>query len=243
MKTLPSHETFTAGRISTIVPAHNYARFLPETLDSVLGQAVPDLEVIVVDDASTDETAAVVAGYGDRVRYLRQPVQQGSGAAVNRGMAMATGEFLTFVDADDCWAEGKLRRQLAELADESLDAVFGLAQEFLSPELSAADRDRVRLRRMPASIAGAMMIRRSACLRVGGFAEGVVLGEFLDWYARALDQRLAFRMLDEVVLFRRIHAGNLGRRVPSARQDYARVLKQSLDRRRAAANAQSVVES
>jgi glycosyltransferase involved in cell wall biosynthesis len=233
MKTLPVNETFTPGRISAIVPACNYARFLPETLDSVLAQDVPDLEVIVVDDASTDETTEVVAGYGDRVLYLRQPSRSGSGAAANRGALASTGEFLTFLDADDRWADGKLRRQMAELEDASVDAVFGLAQEFFSSELAEAERARVNLRRAPAPIAGTMMVRRSAYLRVGGFAERVTLGEFMDWYARAQDHQLTFRMLGDVFLFRRIHAANLTRRAPSARQDYARILKQSLDRRRA----------
>jgi glycosyltransferase involved in cell wall biosynthesis len=242
MKTLPVNESFTPGRISAIVPAFNYARFLSETLDSVLAQAVADLELIVVDDASTDGTADVAARYGNRVRYLRQPSQSGSGAAANRGVMASTGEFLTFADADDRWADGKLQRQLAQLEDRSVDAVFGLAQEFFSPELSEVERARVRLRRMPAQIAGTMMVRRAAYLRVGGFAEGVVLGEFLDWYARALDRRLAFRMIGEVFLFRRIHAANLSRRVPSARQDYARILKQSLDRRRASPMARPAVE-
>jgi glycosyltransferase involved in cell wall biosynthesis len=242
MKTLAANDTFTPGRISTIVPAYNYARFLSEALESVLAQHVPDLEVIVVDDASTDETEAVAAGYGDRVRYIRQTSRFGSGAAANRGAAAATGEFLTFVDADDRWAESKLQRQMAALEDDSIDAVFGQALEFFSPELSDAERARFRLRRMPAPIAGTMMVRRSAYLRVGGFAEGVVLGEFMDWYARALDRGVAFRMLDDLFLFRRIHAANLGRRAFSARQDYARVLKQSLDRRRAAAIAPPAVE-
>jgi glycosyltransferase involved in cell wall biosynthesis len=227
--------TFTPRRVSTIVPAFDYGRFLPDAIDSALTQSVSDLEVIVVDDHSTDDTVDIVARYGDRVRYVRQPSQFGSGAAANRGVAVSTGEFLTFLDADDCWTNGKLATQLAVLdADARVDAVFGHAEEFFSPELDGATRALRTLRHLPAPVAGTMMVRRSAYFRVGGFAEGVVLGEFLDWYARAIDRRLVTRMLPDVFLRRRVHATNLSRTSRSAHQDYVRVLKQSLDRRRAA---------
>ena len=223
-------------RISTIVPARNYGRFLRSTLDGILRQAVADLEVIVVDDCSTDDTAAVVAAYGSRVRYARQAVRKGAGAAANLGTRLSTGEFLAFLDADDLWSDDKLSRQLAVLdADPRIDAVFGHVEEFFSSDLDPADRSRLTLRRAPAPVAGAMLVRRSAYLRVGPFGEPVDLGEFLDWYARALDAKLEMVTLPHVVLRRRVHAMNVGRHAASDRRDYLRVLKQSIDRRRAAA--------
>ena len=225
-------------RVSTIVPARNYGRFLGATLDGILAQAVDDLEVIVVDDGSTDDTAEVVAGYGARVRYARQPVRLGSGAAANLGVRLSTGEFLAFLDADDLWADDKLPRQLAVLqGDSRIDAVFGHVEEFFSPDLDPADRTRLTLRRAPAPIAGAMLVRRSSYLRVGPFVEQLDLGEFLDWYARSIDAKLVTVTLPDVVLRRRVHASNVGRHAASDHHDYLRVLKRSIDRRRAAARA------
>ncbi|MEA2289723.1 MAG: hypothetical protein QOD55_1720 [Solirubrobacteraceae bacterium] len=116
MPSAPSVDT--APRVSCIVTTYNLARFLGHALDSVLAQSYPaeSLEIIVVDDGSTDDTAAVVLPYGDRVRYLRQE-NGGHASAVNRGLAEATGEFIALLDADDTWPPDKVARQVAFLRE------------------------------------------------------------------------------------------------------------------------------
>ncbi len=89
----------TKARVSVIIPTYNYGRFLEATLSSVLGHVPGIPEVIVVDDASTDDTASVVAKF-PQVRYVRQD-HLGVAAARNRGAAEADGEFLCFLDSDD----------------------------------------------------------------------------------------------------------------------------------------------
>ncbi|MBV1799994.1 glycosyltransferase [Siccirubricoccus sp. G192] len=100
-----------AIRVSVIIPAYNAARSLPRTIDSVLAQTVPPAEIIVVDDGSADETAAVAEAYGDRVRVIRKP-NGGPASARNLGAREATGEWLALLDADDQWLPEKLERQL-----------------------------------------------------------------------------------------------------------------------------------
>ena len=108
----------TAVLASVIIPAHNAERYVGEAVTSVLTQGVSDLEVIVVDDASTDNTAQVVASFDDpRVRLVRLP-KVGVGAARNRGLCVARGQFIAFLDADDRWCAGKLSRQIALLQAE-----------------------------------------------------------------------------------------------------------------------------
>src|SRR5262249_2428536 len=102
--------------ISCIVPVFNGERYLREALDSILAQTYQPLELIVLDDGSTDGTAALVAGYGERIRYLWQ-ANAGEAGARNRGLSIAQGEFVAFLDADDLWHPEKLRRQLARLHD------------------------------------------------------------------------------------------------------------------------------
>jgi len=102
-------------QVSVVIPAFNRARVIGDAIDSVFRQGVADVQVIVVDDGSTDDTRAAVARYGPRLCYLHQP-NQGSAAARNRGLEVATGRFVAFLDSDDVWLPGKLQLELALLA-------------------------------------------------------------------------------------------------------------------------------
>jgi glycosyltransferase involved in cell wall biosynthesis len=107
--------------ISVVIPCYNGARFLREALDSVLAQTHPAREVIVVDDGSTDDSAAVAASYGPPVRVIRQP-NQGESVARNRGIDAAEGDWVAFLDADDWWLPEKLEEQ-AKLMGPEVGAV------------------------------------------------------------------------------------------------------------------------
>ena len=110
--------------VSVIIPTYNRAHVLPRAIESVLKQTYTELELIVVDDASTDDTAAVMTAITDpRVRYVRKE-HGGAAAARNRGIAEAKGEFIAFQDSDDVWHSDKLEKQLAYLRAERADAVF-----------------------------------------------------------------------------------------------------------------------
>lgn len=99
-------------KVSAIIPAYNAETFIREAVDSALGQTHPDIEVIVVDDSSTDDTAGVLQSYGERIRVHRQP-NGGVAAARNAGARLASGEWVAFLDADDVWLPTKIERQLA----------------------------------------------------------------------------------------------------------------------------------
>jgi glycosyltransferase involved in cell wall biosynthesis len=112
--------------ITAVIPTHNRRDLLQQTLRTVLGQRDVDLEVIVVDDGSTDDTAAVVTGLGDRrIRLIRHDRPTGVSAARNHGAAEATGEWLAFCDDDDLWAPDKLARQLAAAAQAGRSWSYG----------------------------------------------------------------------------------------------------------------------
>jgi glycosyltransferase involved in cell wall biosynthesis len=102
----------TAPLISCVVPVFNGERYLGEALDSILAQTYRPLELLVVDDGSTDGTAALVTRYRDQIRPLFQP-NAGQAAARNLGLSVARGEFVAFLDADDLWHPEKLARQMA----------------------------------------------------------------------------------------------------------------------------------
>ena len=98
--------------VSVIIPCYNGAAFLPETLQSVLDQTHPPLEVLVIDDGSTDRSVEIAASFGPPVRSISQK-NQGESVARNRGLTEARGEWVAFLDADDLWQPSKLERQLA----------------------------------------------------------------------------------------------------------------------------------
>ncbi len=105
-----------APKVSVIIPTFNRAHILGRAITSVLGQTDTDLELIVVDDGSSDDTAALIRKFPDpRLRYVQQPRNLGVSAARNRGIAEARGEWLAFLDSDDLWLPQKLERQFAAL--------------------------------------------------------------------------------------------------------------------------------
>jgi glycosyltransferase involved in cell wall biosynthesis len=122
---------YVAGKVSVVIPCYNRASYVGEAVDSVLDQTYENLEVIVVDDGSTDDSLAVVRSYGDRVKVLQHPggVNRGQSAAINLGVAHADGEYVAILDSDDYWALDKLEKQVAVLqADPAIGLVYGNAR-------------------------------------------------------------------------------------------------------------------
>ena len=224
--------------ISVVIPAFNSGTYLRPALNSVFDQSYRPLEVLVVDDGSTDGTAEMVESYGSGVRLLRRQ-RSGHPAARNAGVRAASGEFLAFLDHDDLWEPEKLSRQMECFAREpELDLVFGHIRNFFSPELGPEERSRVRvpLEALPGLLQGAMLAKRASFEEVGFFDETRPVGDFLDWYGRAMIAELRVRMLPETVLHRRIHRANHQRvHRDAVRPGYLRAVRDLLVRRRRAA--------
>jgi len=224
--------------ISVIIPVHNGQRYLGEAIDSVLSQGDYSLDVLVVDDGSSDDSAKIAKSFGPAVRYHYQS-QKGAAQARNTGLALTEGRLIAFLDADDIWMANKLTAQLAALTKHTnLDMVFGHTEQFVSPELDDEGRRTLRCptEPMPAYIPSAMLVRRDSFNVVGPFSSDFDIGEFVDWYARAMDADLSSLMLPEVLLRRRIHRTNQGvTKRESYQAEYMRILRKSLQRRRAAA--------
>ena len=224
--------------VSVVIPAHQAEQTIAETIGSVLRQSVPPFEVIVVDDGSTDRTEDVVRSVVG-VRYLRQE-HAGAAAARNRGVEAASGELIAFVDADDLWEPDKLELQMAAWdRDPAADMVFGHMVEFVSPELSAEEAAGLSPR--PGVLSGlspiTLLMKRERFLATGGFQTHWQLGEFIEWYARVQREGLRTLLVPEVVARRRLHAGNHGHANRGQSSEYARIVKQALDLRRAQAAA------
>jgi len=221
--------------VSVVVPVHDGERHLADALGSVTGQTHGDLEVIVVDDGSTDHSAAVAAGFGPPVRVVVQ-ARAGPGAARNAGVAHARGSLLAFIDADDVWEPDKLAAQVAVVQDDDdVDMVFGYGVEFVTPELDPVAAARLQPRDpMPAYLPSALLVRARSFHRTGPFATDLVVGEWVDWYARAQEHGLRHAVVPQLVVRRRLHGANQGIAERAHRGQYLHVLKAALDRRRTA---------
>lgn len=230
---------YTAA-VSVIIPAYNAEMYLGEAIASVLAQSVPAAEVIVVDDGSADRTGEVASAFGDRVRLITRP-NSGSAAARNTGVRESTGDHIAFLDADDLWMPEKLAVQLATLGtDPAPEIVFGHVIQFRSPELP------VEAVHLPADAdepcvghhAGSMLLRRDTFDAIGWFTEDQDRGDFIDWFARALEQERRILVVEEVTMHRRLHLSNKGLMARTGPEEYARVLRRVIERRRSAQQSQ-----
>jgi glycosyltransferase involved in cell wall biosynthesis len=219
--------------ISVIIPVYNGRKYLHEAISSVLGQEPAPREVVVVDDASSDQSDTVAAEFGAAVRVITQE-HRGVGAARNNGVRNSTGELLAFLDCDDYWAPTKLARQIACLeAKPRLDIVFTHILNFHSPDLSELERAQIPCPQepLPGISATTMLIRRTSFERIGPFAEDVHMGELVPLMAQAQDLGLEIEMIPEVLVHRRLHLANLSRVGKANRTDYIRMLKQVIQKR------------
>ncbi|BCM94373.1 putative glycosyltransferase EpsH [Abditibacteriota bacterium] len=231
--------------VSVIIPAYNVAHYLNEALESVRAQTYRCFEIIVVDDSSTDETPLVAQSGGD-VRYYRQE-RQGGGSARNKGISLAKGELLAFLDADDLWSADKLLKQvefyMALPPTQFPTVLYAHARQFFSPELDEASRSNIHL---PAHdqrgyLAGTLLITPTDFCAIGPY--GAIFGDCVDWHLRALDAGAQIHVLPDVMLFRRIHGTNMSRTQSDDKRQYVRSLKASLDRRRQQASEENTKSS
>lgn len=224
--------------ISVVIPVYNGAAYLAEAVASARAQTLAPRRIIVVDDGSTDATPEIAArlrqdGLTPTVEYVRQ-ANAGPAAALNRGVAMVADGYLAFLDADDLWLPDKLRLQRGALVTDGFDLAFGHTQNFISPELPPAVAAGLQCppAPMPAPVSSTMFTHVDTFRRVGPLNEGIRIGEFLEWYGRAVDLGLRIAMLPEVVSRRRLHGANHSLSRSENARDYTSVLKAMLDRRR-----------
>ncbi len=217
--------------VSVVIPAYNSSRYLRQAIRSVLDQTHRVLEVIVVDDGSSDNSATLASRFGTPVRVLRRE-HAGIGASRNSGFAAARGEFIALLDADDLWEPQKLERQLEMFAaDPALDIVFTSVDQFVSPELEDLHVSELQGASATGRMASALLMRAAIVDRVGPYREDTSAGEFVDWYDRALTAGCRCDHVDQVLVRRRIHHWNTGRQ---NRSEWTGVIKDMLERRRAA---------
>ncbi len=224
--------------VSVILPVHNGERLLAESIQSVLQQDYEPVELIVIDDGSTDGTAQIAAGFADQVRYFYQPTS-GAAAARNFGIRKAKGAFIAFIDADDIWPDDKLRMQMRCFeALPSVEIVQGLISRIKLPDLvkgriTGADIDFPFLY----TNLGAMLVRRSVFEKIGYLDERLRFNEDTDFWLRAREANIKIAVQRKVSLIYRIHGYNLTTGENLKTMGFFAVLQKSIHRRRSSSGS------
>jgi hypothetical protein len=218
--------------VSVVIPVYNGAAFIADAVRAVASQDYPALEIIVVDDGSTEDIAAALREVPVDVRLFRQD-NGGAASARNRGIRDASGDLIAFLDVDDLWPAGNLDAMVDHLlAKPEADVVRGRAQ--VTRYTTAAEPGEYLgnpAESFPHYI-GAGLYRRRAFERVGLFDADLRFGEDTDWYTRAAEKGLPIHQLDEVTLFVRRHDGNMTKGKTIVELNQLRLFKKMIDRRR-----------
>jgi glycosyltransferase involved in cell wall biosynthesis len=219
------------GDVSVILPVYNGAAYLKEAVSTILAQSCCPREIIVVDDGSTDGTAAIVASFADKLTSIRQE-NKGPAAARNAGLRRAQGSLIAFLDADDLWLPTALEQQLDVMrAGPSQDVVWGLTERFF---MAGADPDQDDWHGRPqwALTIGSMLFRHQTIEEIGGFDDGLRAGEDMDLLVRLRERPSSIKRHSAVVYRRRVHNSNLSGDRRAMIEAHYRVVGKALQRRR-----------
>lgn len=185
-------------RVSVVLPVYNRPVPVRRAIESVLAQTYQDFEIVVIDDASTDNTVEAIHSIRDRrVRYIRHDINRGGSAARNTGIRAGTGELVAFLDSDDEWLPAKLERQvdLFRRQGDQLGLVYTGATRVLPGDraLNVLPRHRGDLSRilLTDNVVGGTstgMVRRSALEQIGGFDESLPAMQEMDLWLRIAER-------------------------------------------------------
>ena len=227
-------------KISVIIPVFNGEKFLARIIHSVQQQNYSPLEIIVVDDGSTDSTADILRTFDSEIQVIVQE-NQGPAAARNAGMQHASGEIYTFLDVDDEWASDTLKSMIQFLLDDpAAEIVQGLIQEenidwsqsqpiekMVDAKLNFSRQIVYRFVNLGSSI-----YRKSVFERVGLLDESLMYGEDTDWFTRAWEHRVRKLEVEKIFLRYRKHGGNMTCDLDRVQRSIASTCHRHLKRRR-----------
>lgn len=220
----------TEGLISCVVPVRNGARYIGETLESIFSQTYNPLEVLVIDDGSTDSTRNRVSRFGRNVRYIYYDAGNNV-AARNRGIIESQGEFIAFLDADDLWRPQKLTLQIEHLRANPHNSICVChVQNFVSQDAVKIISDAGPYGApVPGFVNSALLAPRYVFDLLGLFDESIRHSAELDWFLRARAQFIRTGLLKEILVDRRLHGSNLSITQSQAScLEYLRVVRAAL---------------
>ena len=223
----------TPPLVSVIVPVYNGEERLAATLRSVMAQDYRPIELLVIDDGSTDRSADVARGFPE-VRCFQQ-LNQGAAIARNVGIENARGEFIAFLDADDIWMPNKLSLQVRYLLDHP-EVRFVLTRQRIVLDPGVEKPSWLKEELLESDSVGylpsTLLTRKSVFAQIGMFDPRAVPSEDAEWFFRAKDAGVPMGVVQEVLLEKRVHESNLSHRTEVSQARLLRMIRESVVRQR-----------
>jgi len=216
------------NKISVIIPTYNSANFISAAIESILKQTIRTLEIIVVDDGSTDETAKVLDKYTSQIKYFLQE-NKGPSSARNLGLNHAVGEYILFLDSDDILLDKSMELLTKSLSNQ-IDTMLsiGLYQE-IKKEGKTWIKSKTPYR---GTYLSGVMFKKKLIDKIGMLDEELRTGEDIDWFFRLREQDIPIMFLDQVVLLYRQHKKNLSNNKLHASNGLIKACRNSIQRRK-----------
>ncbi|PKN53585.1 MAG: glycosyltransferase family 2 protein [Deltaproteobacteria bacterium HGW-Deltaproteobacteria-13] len=222
--------------VSVIIPVFNAEKYVAEAIGSVLSQTYKNMELICINDKSTDHSFSILESFENKIILINNENNCGTAESRNKGIRIARGEFLAFIDNDDIWESHKLEVQMNEFRiHPALDVSFSYMQSFISPELSekAPNLRYCPSEPIPGYIPSTIVVKRTSLAKAGYFDSRWKNGESVDWMFKAKEAGLNFGVVDQVLVKRRIHETNKGvLDSATSKNEYLKIIRESVNRRR-----------
>lgn len=217
--------------LSVILPVYNQGSYLKEAIESVLNQSYSPIELIVIDDGSTDESATSIKSHKD-VRYAYQE-NAGPAAARNLGISMAKGEYIGFHDADDVCDLNRFKLQMQELLDDTkIKIIFSQIKNFVQvgtivpPYMQTPELMKPRL-----GFVSSAVVHKSVFNKIGLFNPDLRIGEDVEWIIRAHENQICSCTYADVLVKRRLHDNNISKDISTGHKNLAQILLSAIKRR------------
>jgi len=191
--------------ISVVIAVYNTEKYIAEAIESIFAQNYSNIEIIVVNDGSTDNTLKILEQYSGRIKIISQE-NKGQSVARNVGIKQAKGTLIGFIDADDLWAENYILNTIKYLsADSVYDYVYGQTKYFRIIDGKKEMTDNLCMK----MLIGASLFKKKVFDIVGLFNEEMREGEDLDWFFRLMESHCKGKKIEETMLFYRRHENNI----------------------------------
>jgi glycosyltransferase involved in cell wall biosynthesis len=218
--------------VSVILPVYNGSKYLKDAIDSVLGQTYPHIEILVINDGSTDDSQKIIDAFGPNIRAFKQE-NQGVAAARNFGIAKAKGQFIAFLDQDDYYPLDRFKLLVSSYKDTKKLISMGLTQFVFENELS-----KLRWPNLPENnltfikLLGSGIFHKSIFNNYGNFIVDLKSGEDIEWFHRLNQLGIEIYQSNDVVLFYRQHSANVSADKQTTEGYLLKSLKYILDAKR-----------
>ena len=233
----------TVPLISVIIPTYNRSEYICDAVDSVLAQTYGNIEIIIIDDGSTDNTEELLRRYGSKVKYIRQD-NAGPSAARNNGIRNARGDLLAFLDSDDIWLSEKLERQIQLMEQSGGIGLVGCGSITIDSSGRAIARPVIRrnytskrrfvnelmVHNIVCGGVSGSLIRRECFDKLGLFCEDLWIGEDRDMWIR-IANHYHMRFVEQPLIKLRSHGANLNKNIARMKMDGKKVVVRNIKRR------------